>query len=190
MVLFLTVLTRLDARVLPSTRTPPRIMGAIRCSPNTIAAIISLGASRRGAARRHAPVLAAERDGDDFVARFGGFGPISPVRAEKTVALSGQSPVIKIQYKITNLGPAPLDFIWATHPALAPTAQTILTIPARTGIVGLSSVPNLGTPGQRYSWPQIETPVGVTDMSRARSADANVFCGHYATDREADWFAV
>src|SRR5216684_1783620 len=135
-------------------------------------------------------VLAADRDGDDVVARLGAFGPISPVRAEKIVTLSGKSPVVKIQYEIANLGPAPLDFIWGTHPALAPTAHTILKIPARTGIVGLSSVPSLGTPGQRYSWPQIETPVGVTDMSRARPADANVFCGHYATDLEAGWYAV
>jgi hypothetical protein len=135
-------------------------------------------------------VLGADRNGDDLVARLAAFGPISPVRAEKTVTLSGKSPVVKIQYEIANLGPAPVDFIWGTHPALAPTAHMILKIPARTGIVGLSSVPSLGTPGQRYSWPKIETPAGVTDMSRTHSADANVFCGHYATDLEAGWYAV
>jgi galactose mutarotase-like enzyme len=135
-------------------------------------------------------VLAADRDSDDLVARLGAFGPISPVRAEKTVTLSGKSAVVKVQYEITNLGPAPLDFIWGTHPALAPTAHAILKIPARSGIVGLSSVPSLGAPGQRYSWPQVETPAGVTDISRVRSADANIFCGHYATDLEAGWYAV
>ena len=135
-------------------------------------------------------VLAADRDGDDFVARLRAFGPISPVRGEKTVTLIGKSPVVKIQYEIVNLGPAPLDFIWGTHPALAPTTHTVLKIPARTGIVGLSSAPSLGAPGQRYSWPHIETPAGLTDMSRPRAADANVFCGHYATDLEAGWYAV
>src|SRR5689334_8202181 len=97
-------------------------------------------------------VLGADRDGDDLVSRLGAFGPISPVHAEKTVTLSGKSPVVKIQYEITNVGPASLDFIWGTHPALAPTPHAILKIPSRTGIVGLSSVQNLGTPGQRYSW--------------------------------------
>src|SRR5438445_13612588 len=33
-------------------------------------------------------VLGADRDGDDLVACLGAFGPISPVRAEKTVTLS------------------------------------------------------------------------------------------------------
>jgi galactose mutarotase-like enzyme len=135
-------------------------------------------------------VRAADRAGGDVVARLGAFGPISPVRAEKTVTLSGTSPVLKIQYQIENLGPAPLDFIWGTHPALTTNGQTILKIPARTGIVGLSPDSSLGVPGQRYAWPTIVTPGGQIDMSRTRGIDANVFCGHYVTDLEAGWYAV
>jgi len=135
-------------------------------------------------------VLATDRCGDDVIARLGAFGPISPVHAEKTVTLSGNSPVIKIQYGIENLAPAPLDFIWGTHPALAANDQTVLKIPGRSGIVGLSSDLSLGTPGQRYAWPNIVTPRGDTDMSRTRSIDANVFCGHYVTDLQAGWYAV
>ena len=90
--------------------------------------------------------------------------------------------MVKVRYEITNLGPAAIDFIWGTHPALAPAPHTVLKIPGRMGIVGLSSVPSLGTPGQRYSWPMIDTPAGKTDMSRTRGMDANVFCGHYVTD--------
>jgi hypothetical protein len=134
--------------------------------------------------------LSAEREGSDLVARLSAFAPISPVRAEKTVTLTGSSPVVKVRYEITNLGPAAIDFIWGTHPALAPTPNTVLKIPGRTGIVGLASVPSLGTPGQRYSWPTIETPAGKTDVSRTRGMDANVFCGHYVTDLEAGWYAV
>jgi galactose mutarotase-like enzyme len=135
-------------------------------------------------------VLSAEQDRGDLVARLGSFGPISPVRAEKTVTLSGSSPVVKIQYDITNLGPAALDFIWGSHPALAPTKHMTLRIPARTGIVGLSSDASLGAPGQRYAWPMIETARGATDMSRTQGIDTNIFCGHYATDLEAGWYAV
>jgi hypothetical protein len=135
-------------------------------------------------------VASAERDGADMVARLAAFGPISPVRAEKTVTLSGASPVVKVQYEVTNLGPTAMDFIWGTHPALAPTPHTVLRIPARMGIVGLSSDASLGTPGERYAWPHLQTPAGVTDMSRARGMDAAIFCGHYCTDLEAGWYAV
>jgi hypothetical protein len=135
-------------------------------------------------------VLSAGREGNDQVARLSAFAPITPARAEKTVTLSGSSPVVKVKYEITNLGPAGFDFIWGTHPALAPTPNTVLKIPGRTGIVGLASVPSLGTPGQRYSWPMIETAAGSTDVSRTRGIDANVFCGHYVTNLEAGWYAV
>ena len=83
-------------------------------------------------------VVSTERDGNDMVSRLAAFGPISSVHAEKTVTLSGSSPVVKVQYEVTNLGPAGMDFIWGTHPALAPTPHMVLRIPARMGIVGLS----------------------------------------------------
>lgn len=138
----------------------------------------------------HWNVVSTERERGDMVARLRAFGPISPVRAEKTVTLSGSSPVVKVQYEVTNVGPASIDFIWGTHPALAPTAHTVLRIPARMGIVGLSSDPSLGTPGERYAWPNLQTPGGMIDMSRTLGMDAAVFCGHYCTDLEAGWYAV
>jgi galactose mutarotase-like enzyme len=124
-----------------------------------------------------------------FVKLFA-FGPISPVRAEKTVTLLARSPVLQMGYEITNLGPLPLEFIWGTHPALEAHEHLILRIPAKTGIVGQATDPRLGEPGQRYAWPHIETPVGVTDMSRAQGNDAKIACGHYATDLEGGWYAV
>jgi hypothetical protein len=135
-------------------------------------------------------VVAADRAGDDVTVRLASFGPISPVRAEKTVTVAGGSPVLTIGYEITNLGPRPLDFIWGTHPALEPSEHMVLRIPARTGIVGLSSDASLGKPGQRYGWPLVETPGGKTDMSRTRGIDAGIFSGHYATDLQAGWYAV
>ncbi len=118
------------------------------------------------------------------------FGPISPVCAEKTVTLLASSPVLKMRYAITNIGPSPLEFIWGTHPALAADENLFLRIPARTGMVGQATDPCLGIPGQRYAWPRLETAVGVTDMSRVRDITAGIACGHYATDLEAGWYAV
>ncbi len=129
-------------------------------------------------------------EGQDAVAKLSAFGPISPVRAEKTVTLRAKSPVVEMHYEIANLGPLPLDFIWGTHPALDPTPHMILRIPGKTGIVGQSSATSLGTPGQRYSWPNLETAAGRTDMSRGLGMEAKIFCGHYVTDLEAGWYAV
>ncbi len=128
--------------------------------------------------------------GEEAVAKLGAFGPISAVRAKKTVIVAGRSPVIRMHYEITNLGPLPLDFIWGTHPALDPTAHMTLRIPAKTGIVGQASDSTLGTPGQRYSWPMLETAHGRVDMSRVQTIEAKTFYGHYATDLEAGWYAV
>ncbi len=91
-------------------------------------------------------VEAAGVEGEHAVVRLSAFGPISPVRAEKTIILAG--------------------------------------------IVGQSSDPKLGKPGQRHAWPMLETPAGRTDMSRVQAFEAKIFCGHYATDLEAGWYAV
>jgi len=84
----------------------------------------------------------------------------------------------------------PLEFIWGTHPALEAHEYLILRVPAKTGIVGQATDPQWGTSGQRYAWPRLETPAGITDMSLVRGIDARSACGHYATDLEGGWYAV
>jgi len=129
-------------------------------------------------------------DGETVYAKLFAFGPISPVRAEKTVTLLVDSPVLQMRYEITNIGPLPLEFIWGTHPALEAHEHLILRIPAKTGIVGQATDSRLGLPGQRYAWPRLETPAGVMDMSRVQGIEAKVACGHYAVDLEGGWYAV
>ena len=116
------------------------------------------------------------------------FGPISPVRAEKTVRIAGG--VVAMTYSLRNLGPRELDFLWGTHPAIAVKAGDILRVPAKTGLVAISSTPAMGTPGERYDWPFVEHEGGRTDMSRVQPVTASVNCGHYAMDLSGGWFAV
>ena len=129
-------------------------------------------------------------DREKVSVRLFAFGPISPVRVEKTVTLLANSPVLRMGYEIKNLGPLPLEFIWGTHPALEAHEYLILRVPAKTGIVGQATDPQWGTSGQRYAWPRLETPAGITDMSLVRGIDARSACGHYATDLEGGWYAV
>ena len=135
-------------------------------------------------------VKAAGEDGENAFVKLTAFGPISPIKAEKTVTLIAGLPVLRMHYEIANLGQLPLEFIWGTHPALEAHENLILRIPAKTGIVGQATDARLGTPGQCYAWPLLETPTGIVDMSRVQSIDAKVACGHYALDLQAGWYAV
>ncbi len=112
------------------------------------------------------------------------YGPITAIKATKTIALRGRQ--IEMRFEIDNLGPLPLDYLWGTHPAFAVEAGTRLIIPAGSGIVAQSNHPSLGVPGDRYNWPLIQG----TDMSIVPDISAGTHCGHYATDLEDGWFAV
>jgi galactose mutarotase-like enzyme len=117
-------------------------------------------------------------------ARLSAYGPISAIKATKTVTLTGRT--LQMNFAIESLSPIPLDFLWGTHPAFAVEGGSRLIIPARTGIVAQSNHPSLGKPGDRYSWPLING----TDMSIVPDISSGINCGHYATDLEDGWFAV
>ncbi len=123
-------------------------------------------------------------DHKSAVAKLSVYGPISPVKATKTVSLIGDE--LQMQFDLESVGPIPVDYLWGTHPAFAVQAGTRLLLPARTGIVAQSSHPSLGTPGDRYVWPTIHG----TDMSVVPDISAGINCGHYATDLDDGWFAV
>jgi galactose mutarotase-like enzyme len=112
------------------------------------------------------------------------YGPISAIHATKMIWLSGQA--LHMSFSVKSLSPIPLDFMWGTHPAFAVEAGTRLIIPARTCMVAQSNHPSLGSPGDSYSWPNING----TDMSLVPDISAGINCGHYATDLEDGWFAV
>jgi hypothetical protein len=126
----------------------------------------------------------------DSMAQFSTSGPISPVRAIKTVTLEARSPVVRMKYQITNLGPMRVDFLWGTHPAVAVNEHTILRLPARYGIVAQCNQPDRGQPGQRYDWPILETAAGRMEMDKVQTIDANLCLGHYAVDLEDGWYAI
>jgi hypothetical protein len=120
--------------------------------------------------------------------RLSAFGPISAVKAIKTVSLIRR--VVCMHFEIESQGPLPLDFLWGTHPAFAVEAGTRLIIPARVGIVGQSNHASLGSPGERYDWPLLNCGGSVTDMSVVKDISTGLACGHYATELNEGWYAV
>jgi hypothetical protein len=100
--------------------------------------------------------------------------------------LAANSPILRMRYEITNLGPLPLELIWGMHPALPAQENLILRISAKTGIVDQATDPRLGAPGQRYVWRCPAKSDSVVGMSRVHDVDAKVACGHYGVDLKPD----
>ncbi len=114
-------------------------------------------------------------------------GPISPIRAQKTLRLCG--PTLEMEFSIEHTGFLPLDFIWGTHPAFAIEPGCLIQIPGKMALVGQANRPLLGEPGQRYGWPYLKTAAGETNMSLIPAPGENA-AGHYVTDLAAGWYAV
>jgi len=124
------------------------------------------------------------------VSQLSAYGPISPIRAVKTIVVEQRAPVVRMHYEITNLGPTNLDFLWGTHPAVAITPHTILRIPAKHGIVWQGNDPACGQAGKPYNWPLLKADGRVIHMDEVRGVEANLYFGHYATDLEGGWYAI
>ena len=120
--------------------------------------------------------------------RLSALAPISPIRAEKCIRLSGKSVIV--ESAIENIGCRPIPFLWGSHPAFHIFQGSRLHVPGAVGIVQFSPCAQLGSPGQSYSWPALETPDRTVDMSQMQSADAGTFCGHYVTQLTAGWYAL
>ena len=122
-----------------------------------------------------------------------GFGTVAPARFERRLSLRDDEPVLRAHYRIENLDVRVLPFTWGIHPAFAVGPTHRIDHPGTTMIVGVSSSPAMGKPGDTYSWPQMPDPTmaaGTREMSLVRDRDAGVFGGHWAADLPAGWLAL
>jgi len=133
--------------------------------------------------------------GDGVAAWIDGsvFGTVAAARFERRLTLRGAEPVLRATYRIENLDVRPLPFTWGIHPSFAVGSTHRIDHPATDMLVGVSSSPELGAPGDRYSWPTLpdpSSPTGTRDVSLVRGRDAAVFGGHWATDLAEGWLAL
>lgn len=115
--------------------------------------------------------------------RFTRDGIVTPLRISRLVELRPAETFIRVGYEITNLGTAPLSFIWGLHPGLPVGEATEIDVPAATGIVDTSVPEGRFRPGQRYSWPDDR-------LSAFPAEPAGTWDYHYLTDLSAGWLAV
>lgn len=136
---------------------------------------------------------ATAADGRKAAITAAGFGTVAAARFERRLSLRAGEPVLHARYRIENLDIRPLPFTWGIHPAFAVGPSHRIDVPAGEMLVGVSSSPELGEPGDVYAWPWMPdptAPLGRRDMSLVRGRDAAVFGGHWATNLQDGWLAL
>ena len=126
---------------------------------------------------------------DCAAVRFVNYARVWPARFEKTIRLRAGEQFFRINYRYTNLAPAPFDFLWNIHPALTISADTRLDLPARRGLTDPWGA------GRFADWTEYEWPFGVdrsgqqVDM-RLVPPQTDWADFHYLPDVAAGWYAV
>ncbi len=112
--------------------------------------------------------------------------PITPACWERRLSLDAGSPVLRVRYRIENLGYRPFDFNWGLHPVQAITPGHRFDVPARCAEVDENGGQTLGVKGDTYDWPHF----GSIDVRSALGPDADCFALHYLTELEDGWVAT
>lgn len=118
---------------------------------------------------------------------------MATARFERRVELRGDEPMLRAQYRLTNIGSQPLPFAWGIHPALAVRDGYRIDIPTSPMVVDISSGPSFGSVGQTYTWPFLADPASDRirhDMRMVRPSTDAVFGGHWATGLSGGWLAL
>jgi hypothetical protein len=112
--------------------------------------------------------------------------PITPACWTRRLTLSGDDPVLRIAYRLENVGTMPFDYNWGLHPVAAISPAHRFDVPARKAEVDENGGGTLGVKGDRYDWPQFND----LDVRRALGPDANCFALHYLTELQEGWVAT
>jgi hypothetical protein len=112
--------------------------------------------------------------------------PITPARWTRRLVLEGDDPVLRISYRLENVGTMAFDYNWGLHPVAAISPQHRFDVPAALAEVDENGGGTLGVKGDRYEWPVMN---GI-DVRRALGPDAGCFALHYLTDLREGWVAT
>jgi hypothetical protein len=122
--------------------------------------------------------------------RFLNYGRVLPTVFEKTISLRQGDAFCTVQYRLTNSGRRPVDFLWNIHPAMAISPTTRLDVPARRGIVEKWGTDHFEG-GSEYDWPYaIDRSGQKVDLRRAYSPESALADHHYLPEVLEGWYAV
>jgi hypothetical protein len=122
--------------------------------------------------------------------RFVNHGHVLPTVFEKTISLRQGDAFCTVQYRLTNLGRQPVDFLWNIHPAMAISPTTRLDLRARRGIVEKWGTDHFEG-GSEYDWPySVDRSGKRVDLREVHSPESALADHHYLPDIAEGWYAV
>ncbi len=121
--------------------------------------------------------------------RFTLHGFVTASRYEKTLTLNDGEATLRLRYRLTNVGPTPLDFVWKLHAPLPVHPGARLHLPARTVLVDPAFAGAFGSAS--FAWPYApREDGGVSDLRDIPEPDAGRLHFYYGLDLTAGWAAV
>lgn len=131
-----------------------------------------------------------ETGADSAAVRFVNHGRVYSTRFEKTIVLRADESVCRVQYRYTNLGVTPIDFLWNIHPALNSSPNTYLDLPAKRAITDeWSSL--LCDGGTEFEWPYLMARKGQKIDLRMMPPNGTLADIHiYMPDVKQGWYAA
>ena len=122
--------------------------------------------------------------------RFVSRGHVLPTVFEKTISLHEDESFCMVQYRYSNLGHRPIDFLWNIHPALAVSPATRLDVPARRGLVDPWHAVQFEA-GNEYDWPYVVDRAGNrVDLRKVPAPESMTADHHYLQDLRKGWYAA
>jgi hypothetical protein len=116
-------------------------------------------------------------------------GVVTNTRVEKRITLHADEPLLRFKHRITNDGPAPLDYLWKLHPALNVTPAARIDLPARRMVVDPGFRDRLGV--DSFTWPYAPAADGGRiDVRQVPPYTAATCDFYYAVELEAGWCAL
>jgi len=117
-------------------------------------------------------------------------GIISPLRIDRRMELRAGESFVRSMHRLTNVGYAPVPFMWGIHPGLAVRPGARIQVPGAVGTFH-EGHPDLGLEqGTTFAWPQLPAATGPIDLSVARSADPPSWELAFVDQLSAGWLAV
>jgi hypothetical protein len=116
--------------------------------------------------------------------------PLSRFLAEKTLVLSPDSAVLKIEYRLTNQGTEAFPFLWKLHPAFAVSPRHRIDFPRMTVMREPEFEGTLAGAPAVFSWPCVSPGGEVLDLRQVPDISSRALYFLYGTELAAGWCGV
>lgn len=116
--------------------------------------------------------------------------PLSNFLAEKTLILRPDSPVLKVEYRLTNQGTRAFPFLFKLHPAFAVSPNHRIDFPGMTVVREREFEGTLAGTPLLFSWPYVAARDGAMDLRQVPEISSKALHFFYGTELAAGWCGV